>query len=144
MKSLSKEHIDSAFESSLMNLSQLNQISAVRMTLAIRFLEKGKTLIQLCRQGGVKMELSFHDLLNNKLLGLRFSATEIEKLFKTVHNAFMIQTQLENPARISLVLYLSKKAGCPSLAIMQDEKAIKVVTLFQVIEATELESEQLN
>jgi hypothetical protein len=56
----------------------------------------------------------------------------------------MIETKIENPARISLVFYQSDKADCPCIGILQDEKTLKVLKLADIIEAIELESEQLN
>jgi hypothetical protein len=144
MKSISKEHIDRAFESSIARLSIIHHISLNGMTISIRFFEKGKSLVQLCSHGVVKTEVLFQEFLTNQLLGLRFSVDKIEKLFKVVHTAFMFQAHLEDPAKISLLYYFSQKASCPCLGIMQDGKPIKVLMLSRIIEAIELESEQLN
>jgi hypothetical protein len=144
MKSISKEQIDRAFENSLARLSILNHISLSEMTIAIRFFEKGKSLVQLCSRGRVEKEVSFQELFNNQLLSLRFSVAKIERLFKVVHTAFMFQTHLKDPVQISLLYYFSQKWSCPCLGIMQDEKPIKVLMLSRIIEAIELESEQSN
>ena len=144
MKSISKEQIDRAFENSLARLSILHHISIYDMTVSIRFFEKGESLLQLCSRGVVKKEISFQELFNNQLLSLRFSVAQIEKLFKVVHTAFMFQTHLKNPPQISLLYYFSKKVSCPCLGIMQDEQPIKVLMLSRIIEAIEMESEQLN
>jgi hypothetical protein len=114
------------------------------MTMSIRIFEKGRILLQLCRNAIPQTEVSINDILTPKMVGLRLSPIVLEKLFKTVHNAFMIETKIENPARISLVFYQSDKADCPCIGILQDEKTLKVLKLADIIEAIELESEQLN
>lgn len=144
MKGLSKENINRTFRESLFSLCVKYRIAPRYMTMSIRILEKGKILFQLCRNGVVKTEISLRDILTPKMIGLRFSPQTIENLFKTVHNAFMMQTGCENPVRISLVFYQSKKGNCPCIGVQQDEKTIKVLTLSNIIEAIELESEQLN
>ena len=144
MKGISKEHINCTFRESLMTLCVKYKIPPCQMTVGVRILEKGKILFQLCRNGITEIEIPINDILTPKMVGLRFSPIVLEKLFKTVHNAFMIETKLENPARISLVLYQSDKADCPCIGIRQDEKTLKVMKLSDIIEAIELEAEQLN
>jgi hypothetical protein len=144
MKGLSKQQIDKTFLESLVFICIEKNIPLFQTTLAFRFFEKGKMLIQLCSKGIVKQEIPLTSLLTRKMVGLRFGLTQLEKLFKTVHNAFMIQTRLENPARISLVLYESEKGRCPCIGILQDEKVLKTLRVSDVIQAIELESEQLN
>jgi hypothetical protein len=144
MKGLSKEHINCTFGESLFSLCEKYKILPCQMTMSIRILEKGKILFQLCRNGIAEIEIPLLDILTPKMIGLRFSPQIIENLFKTVHKAFMMQTGCENPVRISLVFYQSKKANCPCIGVKQDEKTLKVMKLSNIIEAIELESEQLN
>ena len=144
MKGLSKEHINCTFRESLFALCVKYKIPPCQMTMSVRVLEKGKTIFQLCRNGVTEIEIPLLDIITPKMIGLRFSPLIIENLFKTVHNAFMMQTGCENPARISLVLYQSDKANCPCNGVRQDEKTLKVMKLSNIIEAIELESEQLN
>lgn len=144
MKGLNKKQIDRAFLESLVYICIQKNIPLFQTTLAIRFFEKGKMLIQLCSKGIVKQEIPLTSLLTRKMVGLRLGLTQLEKLFKTVHNAFLMQTGIENPARISLILYESEKGKCPCLGVLQDEKILKVLTVSNIIEAIELESEQLN
>lgn len=144
MKGLSKEHINCTFGESLISLCVKHKIPPVQMTMSIRILEKGKILFQLCRNGVTEIEIPLRDIVTPKMIALRFSPQTIENLFKTIHNAFMIQTGCENPARITLVFYQSKKANCPCIGVKQDEKTLKVMKLSNIIEAIELESEQLN
>lgn len=144
MKGISKEHINCTFRESLITLCVKYKIPPCQMTVGVRILEKGKILFQLCRNGITEIEIPITDILTPKMVGLRFSPIVLEKLFKTVHNAFMIETKLENPARISLVFYQSEKADCPCIGIRQDEKTLKVLKLSDIIEAIELEAEQLN
>lgn len=144
MKGISKEHINCTFRESLIALCVKYRIPPCQMTVGVRILEKGKILFQLCRNGITEMEIPITDILTPKMVGLRFSPIVLEKLFKTVHNAFMIETKLENPARISLVFYQSEKADCPCIGVRQDEKTLKALKLSDIIEAIELESEQLN
>lgn len=144
MKGLNKEHINSTFREALFTLCVNYKIPPCAMTMSIRIFEKGKILIQLCRNAIPHTEIALPDMLTPKMVGLRFSPIVLERLFKTVHNAFMIETKLENPARISLVFYQSEKAECPCIGILQDEKTLKVLRLSDIIEAIELESEQLN
>lgn len=144
MKGLSKEHINHTFQESLFALCVKYQIPPCQMTMSIRILEKEKLLFQLCRNGITEIEIPLIDILTPKMVGLRFSPIVLEKLFRTVHNAFMIETKAENPARISLVFYQSEKGNCPCIGVRKDEKTLKVMKLHDIIEAIELESEQLN
>jgi hypothetical protein len=144
MKGLSKEHINVTFREALFSLCVTYKIPPCQMTMSIRIFEKGRILLQLCRNAIPQTEVSINDILTPKMVGLRLSPIVLEKLFKTVHNAFMIETKIENPARISLVFYQSDKADCPCIGILQDEKTLKVLKLADIIEAIELESEQLN
>lgn len=144
MKSIGKQLIDRTFREALLSLCVQYKILPCTMTLNIRVFEEGKMLLQLCRQGNIFREISLNDLLTAKMIGLRFSPVILEKLFKTIHIAFMKETGVENPARISLVFYQSEKAYCPCIGIMQDEKPLKVLMLSDIIQAIELESEQLN
>lgn len=144
MKGLSKEHINVTFREALFSLCVIYKIPPCQMTMSIRIFEKGRILLQLCRNAIPQTEVSINDILTPKMVGLRLSPIVLEKLFKTVHNAFMIETKIENPARISLVFYQSDKADCPCIGILQDEKTLKVLKLADIIEAIELESEQLN
>ena len=144
MKGLSKEHINATFREALSFLCVDYKIPPCQMTMSIRIFEKGAILFQLCRNAIPQKEITIHDILTKKMVGLRLSPIVLEKLFKTVHNAFMIETKIENPARISLVLYQSDKADCPCIGILQDEKTLKVLKLADIIDAIELESEQLN
>jgi hypothetical protein len=144
MKGLSKEHINNTFRESLFALAVKYKIPPCHLTISVRILEKGKIIFQLCRNGITEIEIPIVDILTPKMVGLRYSPIVLEKLFKTVHNAFMIETKSENPARISLVFYQSEKGDCPCIGIRQDEKTLKVLKLSDIIEAIELESEQLN
>lgn len=144
MKGISKEHINCTFRESLFILSVKYKIAPCQLTMSVRILEKGKILFQLCRNGVTEIEIPILDILTPKMVGLRFSPVILEKLFKTVHNAFMLQTKCENPVRISLVFYQSEKANCPCIGVRQDEKTLKVMKLSDIIEAIELEAEQLN
>lgn len=144
MKGLSKEHINCTFRESLFSLCVKYKIPPCQMTMSIRVLEKGKIIFQLCRGGLTETEIPLTDILTPKMVGLRFNPAVLEKLFKTVHNAFMMETKLENPARISLVFYQSEKANCPCIGVRRDEKILKVMKLSDIIEAIDLESEQLN
>lgn len=144
MKGLSKEIINSTFRESLFSLCVKHKIPPVQMTMNVRIFEKGKILFQLCRNAIPQLEIRLPDFQTPKMVGLRFSPIVLERLFKIIHNAFMLETKAENPARISLVLYQSEKAGCPCIGILQDEKTYKVLKLFDLIQAIELESEQLN
>jgi hypothetical protein len=144
MKGLSKEHINCTFRESLFALCVKYKIPPCQMTMSIRVLEKGKIIFQLCRNGITEIEIPLLDILTPKMVGLRFSPIVLEKLFRTVHNAFMMETKAENPARISLVFYQSDKGNCPCIGIRKDEKTLKVMKLYDIIQAIELESEQLN
>lgn len=144
MKGLSKEHINSTFRESLFALCVNYKIPPCQMTVSVRILDEGKIIFQLCRNGVTQFEIPLLDILTPKMVGLRFSPIVLEKLFKTVHKAFMMETKIENPARVSLVFYQSEKADCPCIGVRQDEKTLKVLRLSDIIEAIELESEQLN
>lgn len=145
MKGLSKQIINQAFTQSILDICKSNRIPPIQMTIVIRIFEKGRTLILLCRNNIVQKEMvSFAEFLTRRLIGIRFSPSVIEKLFRIVHNAFLKETKTDDPSHISLVYYFSLKAGCPCVGILQDEKPLKSLTLSDVIEATELESEQLN
>jgi hypothetical protein len=144
MKGLSKEHINCTFRESLFALCVKYKIPPCQLTVSVRILEKGKILFQLCRNGITEIEIPIVDILTPQMVGFRFSPIVLERLFKTVHNAFMMETKCENPVRISLVFYQSDKANCPCIGVRQDEKTLKVMKLSEIIEAIELESEQLN
>lgn len=144
MKSISKYQINEAFKQSFIDLCRNFDILPFQLTLKIRVIESGTLLIQVCEKDIVKKEVPVEQLFNRKLLCLRLSVKQLERLFKTIHKAFMIQTQLDNPVRISLLLYLSKKASCPCVGVFQDDKPLKLLLLSDVIAAIEMESEQLN
>lgn len=144
MKGLSKEQINSTFTESLLFLCIKYNIPAYQFTLDVRIFEEGKIHFQLCRNAVPKCEVPADHILTNKMIGLRFGPAILKNLFKTVHNAFLIQTKIENPARISLVVYQSEKVNAPCIGIIKDGKVFEVLKLAEVIEAIQLESQQLN
>lgn len=120
------------------------------MTLDIRFYGEDKyddIEILICHKNHPQTEIRVEDLVIPKMVALRFSPLVLERLFKTIHNAFVIETKVKNTkyrSRISLILYQSEKAECPCIGVLQDDKTLKVLRLHDIIEAIELESEQLN
>jgi hypothetical protein len=144
MKGLSKEMIDAAFLEGLAVASFSKGLPPAHITLAVRIFEKGKILLQLCRRNVPLDEVKVSNLLGLRMVGLRFTPNHVENLFRTIHNAFMMETGLKNPARISLLFYNSKLAGGPCIGVLQDEKPYKCLMVSEIIQAIELESEQLN
>lgn len=144
MKGLSTEQINRTFRESLFSLCVKYKIPPIQMTMSVRIFEKGNILLQLCQNAIPQFEIGLSDILTHKMIGLRFSPIALEKLFKAVHNTFLKETKIDNPARISLVCYQSEKAQCPCIGILRDEKTYTVLKLSEVIEAIQLESEQQN
>lgn len=144
MKGLRKEMIDSAFSEALATACFSKGFPSAKMTLAVRIFEKGKMLLQLCRRNVPEQEIAITNLLGLRMVSLRFTAGHIEHLFRIIHNAFMMETKQDNPARISLLFYNSESKGCPCIGVLQDEKPYKCMTVARIVQAIELESEQLN
>ncbi|MNU67066.1 hypothetical protein D3C71_563970 [compost metagenome] len=150
MKGISKEHVNFTFRESLFSLCVKHKIPPCHMTMDIRFYGEDKydeIEILICQNNHPQTEIPIKDLLTPKMVALRFSPLVLEKLFKTVHNAFVIETKVKNTkyrSRIALILYQSEKAKCPCIGVLQDDKTLKVLRLHDIIEAIELESEQLN
>lgn len=144
MEGIDKHLVDAAFQQSLTLICNKYNVAASDMTLTVRIFEKDRMLLQLCRQQCVQTEISTELFSTLGMISLRFVPGHIEHIFKTVHKAFMMETQLEEPSRITLTVYQSKKAQCPCIGVLQDGKPLKVMTLSDVVKAIELESEQLN
>lgn len=144
MKSLNKSDINKSFREALFFIAVQHKIRPSDLTLSIRYVSNSKCIIQLCKLGTVIENISILELFNAKMIGLRFTPEKLLKLFKVVHNAFLIETSIDNPSRISLVLYQSEVAHCTAIGIKADEKVLKVLRISDVIEAIEFESEQLN
>lgn len=149
MKGLSKEHINCTFGEILFCLGVQFKIPPCKLLLDIRFFGKQKEeiVIIICKNTKPITTIEVNDLLTRKMIGLRLSVPVLEKLFRTVHNAFVIETKVDNSgnqSRISLLFYQSAKAKCPCLGIIQDNKTLKVLRLHDITQAIELESEQLN
>lgn len=144
MKGLSKEHINRTFGELLFSLSDKSGIPQKQLTVDICFADEKLFYFKLCQNGVSVHPIPFFEMLTIKMVALRFSTENFKKLFRTIHRAFIMETKVANPRRISLVLYYSDKVKCPCIGVRQDEKTLKVMKLSDIIHAIELESEQLN
>ena len=144
MKGLSKEHINCTFGELLFSLSDKSGIPQKQLTVDICFADEKLFYFKLCQNGVSVHPIPFFEMLTIKMVALRFSTENFKKLFRTIHRAFIMETKVANPRRISLVLYYSDKVKCPCVGVRQDEKTLKVMKLSDIVHAIELESEQLN
>lgn len=144
MKGVSKYYLNAAFRELFLSLCMRHSIAPDDLTVSIRILDKEQMIFQVCRKGIFSCEISPSEWLNGKLVALRFGPSILQQLFRVVHNAFMMETKCANPLSICLVFYLSEKANCPCIGILHGEKTLKALRITDIIEATELESEQLN
>lgn len=144
MKGLNKNQLDSAFNESLLALCDHFHVPAGLMTVHVLFNGLAGFDLIVCKNATCLSKLRLQEFVNPKMIGLRFGLTTICMLLNTVHNAFMMELKIEKRERISLVLYLSQKAHCPCIGVMKDQKTYKVMKLADIIEAIELQSEQLN
>lgn len=144
MKGLSKEHINRTFGELLFSLSGKSGIPQKQLTVDICFADEKLFYFKLCQNGVSVHPIPFFEMLTIKMVALRLSTENFKKLFRTIHRAFIMETKVANPRRISLVLYYSDKVKCPCVGVRQDEKTLKVMKLSDIIHAIELESEQLN
>ena len=143
MKGLSKL-INSAFGELLCSLSVKSRIPQKQLTVDICFADEKLFYFKLCQNGVSIHPIPFFDMLTTKMVAIRFSTENFKMLFRTIHRAFIMETKVANPRRISLVLYLSDKVQCPCIGVRLDAKTLKVMKLSDIIHAIELESGQLN
>lgn len=144
MLGINKKMIDKAFRAFLIKICCINGISLYQMTLVIRILDKGKILLHLCRKDVPQTAVNLNSILPVEMIGLRYDSHSIEKFFRVVHHAFMKQLNHTDPLKISLVLYESTVSCCACLGVMENEKAVKVLMVSDILQAIELGSEQLN
>ncbi len=144
MLGLSKKMIDTAFRAFLLKTCCIYGISLCQMSLVIRILDKGKILLQLCRNDVPQTDIDLNSMIPDEMIGLRFDSHSIEQVFRAVHYTFMKELKLTDPLKISLVLYESRVSACACIGVMENEKAIKVLMVSDILNAMELGSEQLN
>ncbi len=144
MKTTSKLAIESAFRDSILQVCRKYAVAINQMSLKIRFLAQGKQHLELCEKDLPKEVISFDNLMNPKMLGLRFNVSSIKLLFDCIHHAFMLEKECVEPQRICLIFYQSKTLDCPCIGILHDNSPIKSLRIVDIFDAMDIGMEQLN
>src|SRR5690606_15735446 len=99
--------IDTIFKRSIRSVAARFRLAVRKMTLRIQVLSKGTLSLEVCKNDRVQTQIPFETLMNAQMIGMRFGLQSLKDLFEAVHHAFILEYKLENPKRISMILYES-------------------------------------
>lgn len=136
--------IESAFRDSILQVCKRYTVAIHQMSLKIRFMAKGKQRLELYEKDLPKEEISFNNLMHQKMVGLRFNVKSLKSLFDCIHHAFMLEKKCVEPQRICLLFYQSKKFNSPCIGILYDNSPIKSLRVVDIFDAMDIGNEQLN
>lgn len=121
-----------------------HQVKACDTSVLVQFPKPGQIVYYLVWKDRILKEIEVSEFLNLKLLALRFGPNILEKLFTVLHYAFVKQTKTDIPENIFIVVFFGKRKLFPSIGVLNGSRPIKSLYIHEVVEATELESEQFN
>ncbi len=136
--------IDTIFKRSIRSVATKFRLAVSKMTLRVQVLSKGSILLEVCKNDSVQTEIPFETLMNAQMIGMRFGLQSLKDLFEAVHHAFILEYELENPRRISMILYESLSGHCACLGVLLDGKPVKALRVSEIFYIMGLGDEQLN
>lgn len=136
--------IDRIFKRSIHKVAHRFKLIATKMTLRVQVLSKGQLCLEVCNNDKVQTQIPFESLMSGQMIGIRFGLQSLKDLFEAVHHAFMLEYELKNPRRISILLYESPKVHCACIGILLDGTPVKALRVSEIFYIMGIGDEQLN